>query len=215
MTDEYEVERTVSRGEAATVLHGVADGVAGGALRLGPGDDERTVDVPEHVDLEVEFERGDGEVSLEVEVDWPERAVERDDEQVAKDEAAMERREGVPTEEPGPVEPDTPPTTDEPGEEGRSVSGEPPTDSGEPSEGGTMDGMVEPAVGAAAGQVSLGRFELFQDRGGEWRWRLVHRNGNVIATSGEGYSRKHNARKGLRSVMRNAQGADVTERDDE
>ena len=51
-----------------------------------------------------------------------------------------------------------------------------------------------------------------EDRAGAWRWRRVHRNGTVIATSGEGSSRKHNARKGLRSVMRNAEGADVTER---
>jgi len=57
----------------------------------------------------------------------------------------------------------------------------------------------------------LARFELFQDRAEEWRWRLRHRNGNVIATGGEGYTRKHNAVKGLRSVVRNAPNADVTD----
>jgi amphi-Trp domain-containing protein len=57
----------------------------------------------------------------------------------------------------------------------------------------------------------LARFELFRDRAEEWRWRLRHRNGNVIATGGEGYTRKHNAVKGLRSVVRNAPNADVTE----
>jgi amphi-Trp domain-containing protein len=57
----------------------------------------------------------------------------------------------------------------------------------------------------------LARFELFRDRVEEWRWRLRHRNGNVIATSGEGYTRKHNALKGLRSVVRNAPNADVRE----
>jgi amphi-Trp domain-containing protein len=56
---------------------------------------------------------------------------------------------------------------------------------------------------------SLGRFELFLDRAEEWRWRLVHRNGNIIATSGEGYTSKQNALKGMRSVMRNAPDADV------
>lgn len=66
-------------------------------------------------------------------------------------------------------------------------------------------------VGAGDASQSLGRFELYRDRGDEWRWRLRHRNGNVIATSGEGYTRKHNARKGLRSVMQNAPGAEVTE----
>src|SRR5699024_1801130 len=49
---------------------------------------------------------------------------------------------------------------------------------------------------------SLGRFEVFQDRASEWRWRLVHRNGNIIATSGEGYTSKQNALKGMRSVMK-------------
>lgn len=61
---------------------------------------------------------------------------------------------------------------------------------------------------------SLARFELFRDKSEEWRWRLVHRNGNVIATSGEGYTRKHNAEKGLRSVVQNAPNAEVTEETD-
>ena len=55
---------------------------------------------------------------------------------------------------------------------------------------------------------SLARFEVFRDRAGEHRWRLVHRNGNIIATSGEGYTTKVNALKGARSVMRNAPGAE-------
>lgn len=56
---------------------------------------------------------------------------------------------------------------------------------------------------------SLARFEVFRDRAGEWRWRLVHRNGNVIADGGEGYASKQNALKGLTSVRRNAPGAVV------
>lgn len=56
---------------------------------------------------------------------------------------------------------------------------------------------------------SMGTFQLFEDRAGEWRWRLVHRNGNIIATSGEGYTSKQNAEKGIRSVLRNAPDADV------
>jgi len=66
-------------------------------------------------------------------------------------------------------------------------------------------------AGAANGSHSLARFEVFRDRAEEWRWRLRHRNGNIIATSGEGYTRKHNAWKGLRSVMQNASGAELTE----
>lgn len=55
------------------------------------------------------------------------------------------------------------------------------------------------------------RFEVFRDRGDKWRWRLRHRNGNIIATSGQGYTRKHNAWKGLRSVIQNAPQAELTE----
>lgn len=60
---------------------------------------------------------------------------------------------------------------------------------------------------------SMARFEVFRDRGDEWRWRLRHRNGNIIATSGEGYTRKHNAWNGLQSVIQNAPEAELTEDD--
>jgi len=58
-------------------------------------------------------------------------------------------------------------------------------------------------------RTSSARFELYEDNGGEYRWRLRHRNGNIIATGGEGYTRRHNAQKGLQSVRRNALGATV------
>jgi len=70
--------------------------------------------------------------------------------------------------------------------------------------------VIDEAVGIEA-PASKATFELFQDRANEWRWRLVHNNGNIIADSGEGYSRKATARKGLESVMRNAGGASVVE----
>ena len=66
-------------------------------------------------------------------------------------------------------------------------------------------------VGVADASQSLARFEVFRDRGDEWRWRLRHRNGYIIATSGEGYTRKHNAQKGLRSVMENSPAAEMIE----
>jgi len=56
---------------------------------------------------------------------------------------------------------------------------------------------------------SLGTFEVYQDRADEWRWRLRHRNGNIIADSGEGYGRRRGAVNGLRSVQHNAPGADL------
>ncbi|MFC7071328.1 HVO_2922 family protein [Halobaculum lipolyticum] len=58
---------------------------------------------------------------------------------------------------------------------------------------------------------SKATFEVYRDRVDEWRWRLVHDNGNVIADSGEGYASKQKAREGIRSVKSNAPEADVVD----
>lgn len=58
---------------------------------------------------------------------------------------------------------------------------------------------------------SKARFELYTGKDDEWRWRLVHHNGNIIADSGEGYSSKAMAKKGLGSVKLNALGAETEE----
>lgn len=52
-------------------------------------------------------------------------------------------------------------------------------------------------------------FEVFEDRAGEWRWRLRAPNGHVIADSGEGYASKQGAERGIRSVKTNAPVARV------
>lgn len=52
-------------------------------------------------------------------------------------------------------------------------------------------------------------FELYEDSAGEWRWRLVASNGNIIADSGEGYASKQGAKRGIESVKKNAPTADV------
>jgi uncharacterized protein YegP (UPF0339 family) len=52
-------------------------------------------------------------------------------------------------------------------------------------------------------------FELYTDKAGEYRWRLRHSNGNIIADSGEGYTTKDNAVNGLESVKENAPSAPV------
>jgi Uncharacterized conserved protein len=56
---------------------------------------------------------------------------------------------------------------------------------------------------------SSATFELFADKGGKWRWRLVHDNGNIIADGGHGYASKQKAKQGLRSVKQNVRGAPV------
>lgn len=55
------------------------------------------------------------------------------------------------------------------------------------------------------------RFELYRDRAGQFRWRLVHANGRVVADSGQGYASKQKAVQGIRSVKANAPGARIVE----
>lgn len=47
-------------------------------------------------------------------------------------------------------------------------------------------------------------FELYKDKAGEFRWRLRHENGQIIADSSEGYTTKANAKNGIQSVKENA-----------
>lgn len=57
--------------------------------------------------------------------------------------------------------------------------------------------------------MSKATFEIYEDKADQWRWRLVHSNGNIIADSGEGYASRQKCEQGLESVKKNAQGADV------
>jgi uncharacterized protein len=56
-----------------------------------------------------------------------------------------------------------------------------------------------------------GTFEVYKDRGGKFRWRLKASNGQVIATSGEGYSDKGSCMAGIDSVKRTAPTAKTKE----
>ena len=55
------------------------------------------------------------------------------------------------------------------------------------------------------------KFEVYKDKAGEYRWRLVAPNGQSIAASGEGYSSKESCLEGIESVKQHASGAQVTE----
>lgn len=55
-----------------------------------------------------------------------------------------------------------------------------------------------------------GKFELYQDARGEYRFRLKAGNGETIAVS-EGYASKAAATNGIESVRRNAADASVVE----
>lgn len=43
--------------------------------------------------------------------------------------------------------------------------------------------------------------EKYEDKAGEWRWRLKATNGKIIATSGEGYNSKSNADRAIDTVV--------------
>ena len=52
------------------------------------------------------------------------------------------------------------------------------------------------------------KFEVYQDKAGEYRFRLKAKNGEVIAT-GEGYKAKASCLNGVESVKNNAPDAEV------
>jgi uncharacterized protein len=53
-----------------------------------------------------------------------------------------------------------------------------------------------------------GQFEIYKDVGGQYRFRLKSRNGEIVAT-GESYPTKAAAKKGVQAVQRAADGAKV------
>ena len=54
------------------------------------------------------------------------------------------------------------------------------------------------------------KFEVYQDKAGEYRFRLKAMNGQIIAT-GEGYKAKAGCLNGIESVKKNAADSQVTE----
>jgi hypothetical protein len=55
-----------------------------------------------------------------------------------------------------------------------------------------------------------GKFEVYQDRAGKYRFRLKAGNGEVVA-SGEAYETKSAAKQGCEAVQRAADGATIVE----
>lgn len=54
------------------------------------------------------------------------------------------------------------------------------------------------------------KFEMYQDKGGEFRFRLKARNGKIIAVS-EGYTARAGCLNGIESVQKNAPEAEIVE----
>jgi uncharacterized protein YegP (UPF0339 family) len=47
-------------------------------------------------------------------------------------------------------------------------------------------------------------YHVYQDARGEWRWRLIAANRQIIAASGEGYARKADCLHGIELVKGSA-----------
>ncbi len=62
----------------------------------------------------------------------------------------------------------------------------------------------------AGGEATNPKFELYEDKAGEFRFRLKARNGQIIAVS-EGYKTKAACENGIESVKKNADGEIIEE----
>jgi uncharacterized protein YegP (UPF0339 family) len=58
--------------------------------------------------------------------------------------------------------------------------------------------------------TKTGKFEIYKDKAGEYRFRLKASNGEIIIV-GEGYKVKKSCMNGIRSVMKNAPKAKIVE----
>ncbi len=58
------------------------------------------------------------------------------------------------------------------------------------------------------------KFQIYQDRKGEYRWRLRARNGEIIADGNEGYSSKASCEHGIDLVKEQAASAEVEDQTD-
>jgi amphi-Trp domain-containing protein len=179
---DFEWAAETTRRDAAALLRDLADGVDAGEVAVATDgtDSAGSAAVPERLHAELELERIDDEVELEVELSWPEP--DRDD----------HPRDGVAA------------ATDD--------AADSTGDDADPSDADAE--APEILTDDDGPSASRGTFEVYRDRADEWRWRLVHDNGNIVADSGEGYARRATALNGLRSVQHNAPGASVEVEED-
>jgi len=206
----YESEETRSRQGLATYFRRLARRLSRGEPV--PADEAQTVTVemPEDPDFEVELKQEEETISLDIEMEWPAEAGTIDtDAQASKatfdlyEDNAEEWRWRL-VHDNGNIIADSSQgyASKQKAEQGlESVRTNAPgahvVDTSKDDQPGEDDG------------ASKATFELFADRGGKWRWRLRHDNGDIIADSGQGYASKQKATQGLRSVKTNVRGAAV------
>jgi Uncharacterized conserved protein len=70
---------------------------------------------------------------------------------------------------------------------------------------------IEPPISVEQGSTTMaGKFEIYAGKDGKYRFRLKAGNGEVVAT-GQGYSSKAAAKKGVEAVQKAAAGATIVE----
>lgn len=57
----------------------------------------------------------------------------------------------------------------------------------------------------------MGKFHVYKDSAGEFRWRLIAPNGKIIADCAEGYSSKQKCIEGIADVKKYAGTAETVE----
>jgi uncharacterized protein YegP (UPF0339 family) len=65
-------------------------------------------------------------------------------------------------------------------------------------------GIFGLSVAAPAHASEKLKFELYADKAGEFRWRLKAGNGETLATSGQGYKNKADAKNGIERIKADA-----------
>lgn len=58
------------------------------------------------------------------------------------------------------------------------------------------------------------KFEVYPDKGGHYRWRLVSSNGQTTASSGESFSSHASAKHAAEGVKEHAATADIVDVDE-
>ncbi|MFC5278056.1 HVO_2922 family protein [Halorubrum rubrum] len=209
----HESERSRSRQALATYFRRIARALGRGEPV--PVDDAGTVtvDPPAEPDLEVEVERDGDTVSLDLQMEWVEAEGDVDTDAAASKatfevytDAADDWRWRL-VHDNGNIIADG----------GEGYSDRRDAENGIESVKRNAPGahvvdlkrVEEPPEESGSNAI----FEVFEDKGGKRRWRLVHDNGNVIADGGQGYASKRNAVNGLHSVKENVPGAAVEEVD--
>ena len=59
--------------------------------------------------------------------------------------------------------------------------------------------------------MAKAHFEIYADTAGKYRWRLKDGNSETVASSGESFASKDNAKRAAQNVRTTAPGADIDE----